>query len=172
MANDTATRDDIRELASVGRDMADAMTRIAVGTEAGSQERAVFRDRQAHIEELLRPVAVYFEAQNAANARAAAEHLEADGRFRATAKTWFAWLTPTRAVAIIVGLSTLLPALGLGTGLAGRAQRVVDALSATADSGPASVVIQTLPAPVAPTVVVAPVEPATDSPPPEVTDGH
>lgn len=134
-----ATREDIKDLAEIGRDQAEAMVRIAVRVEASEMERAGFRERIATIEATLRPVGVYFDAQNAAQAKAAADHIEADGRLRATASAWLSWLTPTRAALIITTILTLLPMIGLGTGLAGRLQRVVDALAATAENAPVEV---------------------------------
>lgn len=134
-----ATREDIKDLAEIGRDQAEAMVRIAVRVEASEMERAGIRERIATIEATLRPVGVFFDAQNAAQAKAAADHIEADGRLRTTASAWLSWLTPTRAVAIIGAILTILPMLGLGTGLAGRLQRVVDALTATAENAPVEV---------------------------------
>ena len=134
-----ATRDDIIDLADIGRAQAEATVRIAVRVEASEQERAAIRDRLSNIESALRPVGTYFDAQNAAQAKAAADHIEADGRLRATASAWLSWLTPTRAALIITTILTLLPMIGLGTGLAGRLQRVVDALAATADNAPVEV---------------------------------
>jgi hypothetical protein len=134
-----ATREDIKDLAEIGRDQAEAMVRIAVRVEASEMERAGIRERIATIEATLRPVGVFFDAQNAAQAKAAADHIEADGRLRATASAWLSWLTPTRAALIITTILTLLPMIGLGTGLAGRLQRVVDALTATAENAPVEV---------------------------------
>ena len=134
-----ATREDIKDLAEIGRDQAEAMVRIAVRVEASEMERAGIRERIATIEATLRPVGVFFDAQNAAQAKAAADHIEADGRLRATASAWLSWLTPTRAALIITTILTLLPMIGLGTGLAGRLQRVVDALAATAENAPVEV---------------------------------
>ena len=131
-----ATREDIKDLAEIGRDQAEATVRIAVRVEASEMERAGIRERLTVIEATIAPVKAYFEAQNTANATKAAEHIAGEAAREAVKTAWLSRMTPGTFVAVVTAVATLISALGLGTGLAGRAQRVVDALTATADSAP------------------------------------
>ena len=157
---DPATRADLRDLADVGRDQADAMVRIAVRVEASEAERGAIRDRLTAIEATIAPVKSYFEAQNAANAAAAAAHIAGEAARETTKAAWLSRMTPATMIAVITAAATLISALGLGTGLAGRAQRVVDALTS---SDP---VAEITPTPIAPAVesVTAPTHESPDAP--------
>ena len=127
-------RDDIRELARICREQADALVRIAVQIEAGAGVSRDVASRLVTIEERLREVDVYFTAQNTAQANAHARSQQAAGDFRATLLSWVAWMTPGRMLLLFGLLQPLLLTLGVQTGVASWAARLL----APADTAPRS----------------------------------
>jgi hypothetical protein len=123
-----ATRDDIRELASVGRETATVLATIAERMEQDAKDRGEVRERLAKIESSVAPSATYFEAQNRAAADAAAAHLRAASEVATTRAAWVAWWTPARVALVLPFVFALLGSFGITTGLAGRLQAVYDAL--------------------------------------------
>ena len=127
-------RDDIRELARICREQADALVRIAVQIEAGAGVSRDVASRLVTIEERLKEVDVYFTAQNTAQANAHARSQRAAGDFRATLLSWVAWMTPGRLLLLFGLLQPLLLTLGVQTGAASWAVRLL----APADTAPHS----------------------------------
>lgn len=123
-----ATRDDIRELAAVGRASVSVLATIATRMEVDARDREDVRNRLAKIESSLIPVDAYFTAQNRAAADAAAAHLRAAGDVATTRAAWVAWWTPARVAIVLPFVFALLGSFGITTGVAGRMQAVYDAL--------------------------------------------
>ena len=125
-------RDDIRELARICREQADALVRIAVQIEAGAGVSRDVASRLVAIEERLKEVDIYFTAQNTAQANAHARSQQAEGAFRATLLSWVAWMTPGRMLVLFGLLQPLLLTLGVRMGAASWAARLL----APADTAP------------------------------------
>jgi len=111
-------RDDIRELARICREQADALVRIAVQIEAGAGVSRDVASRLGVIEERLKEVDVYFTAQNTEHAAATARSQQAAGAFRSTALAWASWMTPGRMLLLCGLAQPLLLALGVQAGIA------------------------------------------------------
>lgn len=126
--------DDVREIAAATRDLASLVATLGAGT-ARVEERLTALERAvANVAVKLDPAFVFFETRNREHAEADAEVAEAGKRKTATLDEWLAWLTPRRAVSIILGLGALCGLGGPLTGMAGRAQLVADAVRQVLDS--------------------------------------